>query len=253
MSEQPAPYGVKEDVAEAGQGAAKNDQFGIDQVRDMGDGTADGEAGVVNHAKGCCISVQGQLHDVRRCQPAIAGALQQADHRRRRGNSFKAAAVAAPADEAVLVDGGVPEFAGDSDVAVVERAVEDEPGSDTRSDLQEDQVVHRAVRTPGDLGQRPQIGIIIDKHRDPEPLAKGLEDVDSHPFGENGTLHDGSGSPIDGAGNSNACAQNRASRSALFLQEPVEEFRCGIQAFLCRVPGCERDGFLPQDAVVRPG
>ena len=164
MADQAAPDGVQQQVAEPGQRAAHHDDFGVDQVGHVAQGAADGQAGVVHHAQRGGVPVQGLADDVPGRERPVLAAAQELDHGGGGGDGFQAAAVAAAADQAVLVDGGMADFAGDADVAVVGHAVEDQARADARADLEEHQVADAAVRPPGDLGQGAQIGVIVHEY-----------------------------------------------------------------------------------------
>ena len=94
---------------------------------------------------------------------------QERHQRRARGERLEAAAVAAAADRAVLVDEHVPDLPGRAAVPVVRAAVDDQAGADARGHLH---VGGRAGVAPGaerDLGERAEVGVVVEVDRDPDP------------------------------------------------------------------------------------
>ena len=183
----------------------------------------------------------------------LLAAAQQLDHGGGGGDGFQAAAVPAAADQAVLVDGGVADFAGDPDVAVVRHAVEDQARADARSDLEEHQVADPAVRPPRHLGQGAEIGVVVHEDGEFEGFLEALQDVDAHPFGQDRALRHGAGAAVDGAGDSDAGTHHGAALHAAVRQQSVQQADGGLDAFLGVVAEGKQHGLLGDDVVAEGG
>ena len=244
---------IQKELSQPGQRASHHDHLGVDQVRHVAERASDGEAGVVHDAQGGGVPGDGLADDVLRRQGPVLAAAQELDHGGGGGDGLQAAPVAAAADQPVFVDGGMADLTGDPHVAVVGCPVEDQAGADARADLEEHQVANAAVGSPGDLGQRAQVGVVVQENRELQGFFEALQDVDAHPFGQDGSLRHGSRAPVDGAGNADAGAHQGGAFHAAVSQQPVQHAdRCG-DAFLGVVAEGEQDGFLGNDVVAERG
>src|SRR5207248_8344021 len=86
------------------------------------------------------------------------------------GDRLQAAPVAAVTQRAVLVDGGVPDLTGGPTDAVVETAVDDQAGPDAAGGLDVDHVLRPLGGADRELGERTQIGVVVDLDRQTELL-----------------------------------------------------------------------------------
>ena len=87
---------------------------------------------------------------------------------------LQAAAVPAAADGALVVDRRVPDLARGADAAVEHLAAEHEPAADAVRGAHVDDVLLAAGGAEADLRERAEVGVVVDVHRQAEPLAEQL-------------------------------------------------------------------------------
>lgn len=120
----------QQEIAQTGQGAAHDDDFGVEQVGDIGQFLPDRHAGVVQDAENRRTAAASLRDDVFGRLGGMFGPGQQGRHDGGGGDGFQAAAVTATADRAVLLHGRMADFPGDADISVVGGAVDDQTGAD---------------------------------------------------------------------------------------------------------------------------
>ena len=79
---------------------------------------------------------------------------------------------------AVQVDHHVAELGAGADRAAVELAAEDQPAADPGADRQHDRLAAAARRPGAVLGERRQVGVVVDEHRQAEPLGHHVGEHD---------------------------------------------------------------------------
>ena len=113
-----------------------------------------------------------------------------AEHERVRADQrAQAAAQAAGAGSALRVDGDVADLAGGPGRAPVQAAAHDVARSDAGPDLDVGDVLQALPRAPPVLGQRSQVGVVVDQHRHAEALRQEREAGPSFP-GRQGDLRE---------------------------------------------------------------
>ena len=158
------PQRLEQQVAGLGQLAADEDALGGEQVARAGDGAAEGAAGVGDDAPAADVARLRLSDDLAQGQAVAVAAAQRLEDGLGAGEGLQAAAVAAAADRAAVVDRHVADLAGGAARAVVEAAVEDEAGADAGGDLDVDEVRAVAAGAPHDLRQRAEVGVVLDAH-----------------------------------------------------------------------------------------
>ncbi len=71
---------------------------------------------------------------------------------------------------------------------------------------------------PRDLGERAEIGVVVNVYGKIEGFLQPFENLDPHPFGQDGTLCHSPGTAVDGAGYASARANHRAAVHSAFEQ-----------------------------------
>ena len=107
---------------------------------------------------------------------------------------------------AVVVDRDVADLAGRGAVAVEEHALEDEPGTDTEADAQ-DQEAAVGGAAVGVLGQRGDVGVVGDVHRDAGGASDLAGQVGAVPAEVGGVEH--GAAVVDDARRADADAEDR--------------------------------------------
>ena len=157
-----------EDVHEAGE---RDAEVGADQREHLDRGLV-AVVGQLGHERPGQLAALGQ----RPAEPGVRALARQpqrlARQRRARGQRLDAPVVGAVAlaGRAVLVDHHVAELAGRADRAAVQLAAEDQPAADPGADRQQHRLVGAPRGARAVLGQRGQVGVVVDEHRQPEPL-----------------------------------------------------------------------------------
>ena len=251
MAQQPAPHRVQQDAAEAGERAADHDEFGIEQVADVGQCPPHRQPGILDHAEGGRVSVQGDPDNVLGADRGVAAVAEQIDHGGRGRDGLQAAAVAATADDAVFGHRGMADLARDPDVAVIEFAVEDQACTDTGSNFQERKVLRVLVRAPADVRERAQIRIVVHEHVGAEAFLQPGQQVDAHPFGQDGAVDHGAGPAVDRPGDAGTDAEHRAGGDRMFIQQPLDQPGGGVDALLGVVAEGKFDGVRGKQPVVQ--
>ena len=154
--------GIEQKVARLTQVSAHDDRVGVEHVADRGHRAAEHAPGVGDRALAAGVAPVGQPHDLDDAQDLAAAAPEQVGERRPRDVGLEAAAVAAAADRAGLVDQHVADLARHAAAAAVGAAVDDQPGADARGDHHVERVARVAGRAERDLGQRAQVGVVVE-------------------------------------------------------------------------------------------
>ncbi len=227
--------------------AAHHEQLGVEHVHHRRHDLSERAPGIVDRppAGGVAVARRRQ-HRLDRQVVAVGGA-QPVDQRARARHGLQAAAVAAPADDPARVDEHVAELAGEAAGAPVEPAVEDEPGADPRGDLEVDQVAGVAPGAERRLGQRAEVRVVVDHHRDVEPAAHlGLRGHADPARQDRRPAHDALAG-LDRPGQAHAGADHRGAVDAGVGERLLDELRRGVQALLRVMVGVERLRPLGQD------
>jgi hypothetical protein len=77
---------------------------------------------------------------------------------------LEAAAAPAPAQRALVVEREVADLPGGAGAAPEQRVVDDQPGTDAGGDLHEDHVRMTLAGAVPVLGERPEVGVVVDLH-----------------------------------------------------------------------------------------
>lgn len=109
------------------------------------------------------------------------------------------------------------------------------------------------MRTPGHFGQGPEVGVVIDDDGDVEDFFDTFLQVQSHPFGQDGSLGDRSAAAVDGAGDAHAGTDQGAAVEVVLGQQFGDEPSCCGDAFFALVPEGENDRSLGDDVVIQRG
>src|SRR5688572_5854413 len=165
-------------------------------------------ARVGEHPAATGVADLGQLDDIGDGQPVTVAAPQVLRDGVGVGQGVQAAAPAALADQAVFVDGGVAELAGRAVGPAIQGAVENQPGSDAGSGVDEGDVLEPAGGAPGHLGQRAEVGVVVDQQGQLQHIVGGGPRVDVDPWFEGGGPAVDAGAPLDRAGNGHADADD---------------------------------------------
>ena len=78
----------------------------------------------------------------------------------------------------------------------------------------------------------PRLASLSTNDGENEGLFEAVEDVDAHPFGQDGALRDGAGPAVDGAGDSDAGTHHGAAFHSAVRQQFVEQADGGLDALL---------------------
>jgi hypothetical protein len=152
----------------------------------------------------------------------------------------------------VFVDGGVADFAGDADVAVVRVAVEDQARADARADLEEHQVADAAVRPHVTSDRAPRFAS-LSMNTGNWSASSGVPGCRCPPIR--------AGSPLaprcrSGGRWGRGCRRRHPPRRALHSASPASSFQQGdggLDAFLGLVAQGQEHRFLGDDVVAERG
>ena len=159
-------------------------------------------------------------------------AAQQVDQRAGGGDGLQAAAVAAAADDPVGVDEHVAELARQAGAAAVQAAVEDQPGADAGGDLQVDEVARVAAGAERGLGERAEVRVVVDHHRDVEALAQLGGGGHADPARQDRGGADGAVALVDRARQAHAGADHGLARDARVGQRLDHELGGHLEALV---------------------
>src|SRR4051812_4666994 len=112
----------------------------------------------------------GELDQLRDRHIAATHRVEGARHGDGPRDRLEAAPVAAPADLAVLAQRRVTQFAGGAPRPPVQPPVEHEGATDPGPYAHEDEVAGAAARAPDQLGERTQVGVVLDPDRNAQLL-----------------------------------------------------------------------------------
>src|SRR5207253_11408485 len=140
----------------------------------------------------------------------------------------EAPTVATAADGSLRPDLHVPELAGHPVRAAVDAAVQHQAGPDPRADADVDDVVEAAARALAPLAERPEVRVVVDLHVEAEPLGELRAGADARPAGQD-RGHDGTGLPVDRAGESHADADDVAAPKPSVGEHGVDELDGGVE------------------------
>ena len=99
----------------------------------------------------------------------------------------------------------------------------------------------------------PEIGVVVHEDREIQRFLEALQDVDAHPFGQDGALRHRPRAAVDGAGNADAGSDDGAAFHAAVGQEPVQQSDGGGDALLGVVAQGEQDRFLGDHVIAQGG
>ena len=131
--------------------------------------------------------------------------------------------------------------------AAVQAAVEDQAGADPGGDLQVDQVAGVAAGAERGLGQRAEVRVVVDHHRDVEPAAHLGGGGHPDPAGQDRGRADRAVALVDRAGQAHAGADHGLAGDARVGQRLDHELGGHLEAFLRVVVGIQRAGALGED------
>ena len=220
--------------------AADDQQLRVEHVHERRGGLADRAPGVGDHAPAAEVALARQPHDRAPVEAVAVAAPQQLGQRVGAGDGLQAAAVAAAADRAVGVDEHVAELAGEALRAAVQAAVEHQPGADARRDHQVDEVLGVAPGAERGLGQRGEVGVVVDEDRQLEPAVHLVGGGDADPAGQDRGRADDAGRR-GGSGRAGTCRRRSrapASTPASASTSP-HELGGGVEALVGEVVGVE--------------
>ena len=178
------------------------------------------------------------IRSLRRCIPSLG--REEREQRRAAGVRLEAAAVAAPADRAVLVDRDVPDLTGLAVDAAEQVAADDESGADRVADADEDGRRSRAGAALARLGEACEVRLAVDEDRAADAGGQALGDVDAFPAAQQPGGRHHAGARIDRGGQGESDGEQIADRAAERLhhvaQQDAEPIELGV------VPVVEREG-----------
>ncbi len=179
--------------------------------------------------------------------------FRQLDERARARQRLEAAALAAAADRALLLDDRVADLAGHPCRSVEQPAVHDQPGADAGRDLQVGGVAAAGRRAPVELGQRAEVGVVVHVDRQLEPRRERLRRSDSHPAGQDRGRPHAPRAHVDRPGQAEAYADHVAARDARLGQHLLDQLRGRVEAGLGGVVGLHGALGLGEDRVAEVG
>ena len=138
------------------------------------------------------------------------------------GVAFERPRIAAAAQRPLLVDTDVPDLSGPAAHAPVQPPAQQHARTDPGGGLDIDQVGGALQLTKLPLGQRAQVGVVVDQHRGAEDWRKNGPQRTGHvltvPAGHVGRPDDLAGAEIDRAGNAHAHSGHALLRYARLTQ-----------------------------------
>ena len=225
VAAQRGPQRAEDGLAGLGHRPHHDDTPGREQVARDRQLPADQPGGVADHPDGARIAAGQQRHQARQRERAVLGA-QRVQDGRDGGVGVQAAALAAAAERAALVDGRVADLARAAGGAADQGAVHEQAAPDAVVELDGDAVVAAPPGAPQVLAQGRQVRVVVDAHRH----AQGPLDVRAGhavPAGEHpGGFHrvrmvpDGTGQRDPGADQG---VVGQAGRGERLVQQPPRD------------------------------
>src|SRR5205823_4407034 len=158
------PQRLHEQIAGGAEAATDNHALRVEEIAQARGGAPDGGAGVGDHPGATEVAALGELEHLPKVEVGAVAAAQRVDDPLLAGERLEAAAVAAAADQAVLVEDHVPDLARGAVAPAVDVALEVQACADARRDLEVGDLGEAATGPEGDLGERAEIGVVVGEH-----------------------------------------------------------------------------------------
>ena len=157
----------------------------------------------------------------------------RSDDGRPRDVRLEAAAVPAAADRPALVDQHVADLARHAAAATVRAAVDDQSRADARRHHHVDRVAGVAGGAERDLGERAEVGVVVEMHRQVAEAPAHLgRDGETLPAGEDRGRADGAAVVVDRPGQRHADADHVRGAEAGLLEQVLDELGGGVERAL---------------------
>ena len=225
---------------------------GSNRLHRLASGDADVAAGVGDDPPRAAVAGLGGLQQVAEALHALA----RREERQQRGAAgvrLEAAAVAAAADRAVLVDRHVADLAGLAVDAAEQVAADDEPGADRVADADEHRRRDGARASLARLGETAEVRLAVDEDGAADAGLKALGDVDALPAAQEARRGDHAGARIDRRRKRESDGEDVADRAAERLHHVAEQDREPVELGVVPVVERERDRALRHDRAGRIG
>ena len=206
--------------------------------------------GVGDHPAERDVARERDLHDAAHGELLVVAVRgpQQLDQVAGARVGLQAAAVAAAAHPAGLVQRDVPDLAGRAADAPVHAAAHQDAGADAGGQLDVGGLGHAAGRAPGGLAERAQVGVVVDVHGAAEAADHLLTWVDAGPARQDRHRSDRAAG-LDRPGHAQADADDVLRLGADPAQRDAHQPFGLVQAERGRGVDVDRDGFLRDDLV----
>jgi hypothetical protein len=127
------------------------------------------------------------------------------------------------ADRAVLVDDRVADFARRPARAAIDVSVDHQPGANAGREHDERQVADPAAGPEARLGERAQVGVVVDMNVHPEPLPHRRGGMEAVPARQDRRRAERPGGPLDRRRQRQADAHDRLERHVALRQRLAHE------------------------------
>ena len=123
----------------------------------------------------------------------------------------------------------MPDLAGRAGRASKQAPIDHDPGADARRRLDVGKVRTVPTGAPGQLGQRAEVGVVLDLDRDPKALFHLRRDAEPNPTGEDGGRPGGAMGAVDRPGDAHAHAQHTGALHGDLGQDLREHGGCDVE------------------------
>ncbi|RPK83367.1 hypothetical protein EES45_06945 [Streptomyces sp. ADI97-07] len=165
------------------------------------------------------------------------------------GEGLQAAAVAAAAHGARLVERDVPDLARRTARPAVDVPLDHQTGADAAGDLDVGEVPDPAAAAPDELTQRPEVGVVVDVHRHTQAPRELLAGIDARPARQDRGGAQRAGLDVDRPRHTQAHADHLLGTYPGGLDQAVDQLLRPAEALGRRGVDVQRLRFLGQHLV----